>query len=413
MQMISEKTLAFGREINKKIQPYFERIDDICDYNSQKVLSAFRKNRVSEVMLGTTTGYGYDDVGRDTLDRIYADIFECESALVRVNFVNGTHAISTAMKACVKTGDTLLSITGAPYDTLLNTVKADYHGGFKTYGIGYEQVEFESSFNFSQINDKILTNKNITCVFIQRSKGYANRTTLSCAEIEEVCRFVKNLRPEISIVVDNCYGEFVEKIEPTQVGADLVCGSLIKNIGGGIAPSGGYIAGKKELVENASFLLTAPGIGAECGASLGNNRALYQGLFLAAHSTSQAIKTAIFTAAAMSDLGFSVEPLAQDERFDIIQTIHFLKPEPLLRFCEGIQSGSPIDSHVTPVPWDMPGYDDQVVMAAGTFISGSSIELSADAPMREPYTCFVQGGITYESGKAGVMIAIDKILNIK
>lgn len=408
--MISEKTLTFGRDVHKKIQPYFDRIDEICDYNSQKVLSAFRKNRVSEVMLGTTTGYGYDDVGRDTLDQIYADIFGCESALVRVNFVNGTHAISTAMKACVKSGEILLSITGAPYDTLLNTVKGDYHGSFKTYGIGYDQVDFESSFNFKQISDKILTKKNITCVFIQRSKGYANRKTLSCAEIQEICEFIKNLRPEISIIVDNCYGEFVEKIEPTQVGADLVCGSLIKNIGGGIAPSGGYIAGKKTLVENASYLLTAPGIGAECGASLGNNRALYQGLFLAPHATAQAIKTAVFTSQAMSDLGYSVEPKPSNIRYDIIQTIHFLKPEPLLKFCEGIQSGSPIDSHVTPVPWDMPGYDDQVVMAAGAFISGSSIELSADAPMREPYTCFVQGGLTYESGKAGILIAVDKIL---
>ncbi|MFI3226911.1 MAG: methionine gamma-lyase family protein [Clostridia bacterium] len=411
MSIISNETREFGRQVHKKIQPYFEKVDEIVDINTEKVLSAYRKHRVSEVMLGMTTGYGYDDVGRDTLDKIYADIFGTESALVRIQFVNGTHAIAAAMFACVKSGDTLLSITGAPYDTLLNTVKGDFHGSFKSYGINYKQLEFSDSFDLDLIKQTILEDDSIKTIFIQRSKGYAQRITLPVEKIGEICAFVKSIKPELIVLVDNCYGEFVEKIEPTNVGADLVCGSLIKNIGGGIAPTGGYIAGRSDLIENASFRLTAPGIGGECGSTLGNNRALYQGLFLASHVVGQAIKTAIFTAQAMLDLGYDVKPQPDEMRHDIIQTVDFGTPDPLLRFCEGIQSGSPIDSHVTPYPWDMPGYQDQVVMAAGAFIQGSSIELSADAPMREPYTCFVQGGLTYESGKTGVLIAVDKILN--
>ena len=410
MTLISSETLEFGRQVHKKIQPYFEKIDEVVDFNTQKVLKAFKKHRVSEVMLGSTTGYGYDDVGRDTLDKIYADIFGCESGLVRINFVNGTHAIVTAMFGCLKASDTLLSVTGAPYDTLLSTVTGDYFGSFKSYGINYKQIEFSDVIEFDEIEKAIKNDDSIKCVFIQRSKGYAQRVTLSMDQIAKACQFIKNIKPSISIIVDNCYGEFVEMIEPTQVGADIVCGSLIKNIGGGIAPTGGYIVGRADLVENASYRLTAPGIGAECGSTLGNNRALYQGLFLAPHVVGQAIKTSVFAAQAMLDLGYSVKPLPQDTRFDIIQTVDFFAKEPLLRFCEGIQSGSPIDSFVTPVPWDMPGYNDEVVMAAGAFIQGASIELSADAPMREPYTCFIQGGLTYESGKTGILIAVDKIL---
>lgn len=409
MTLISKETKEFGKKVHKKIQPYFEKIDEIADFNSEKVLRAFKNAKVSEVMLGSTTGYGYDDVGRDTLDKIYADIFGCESALVRINFVNGTHAICSAMFGCLKTNETLLSITGAPYDTLLNTVKGDFYGSFKSYGISYKQVDFKDEFNLFEIKNQLINDQSIKAVFIQRSKGYAQRITLSCTMIEEICAFIKEIRQDIAIIVDNCYGEFVETIEPTEVGADLVCGSLIKNIGGGLAPTGGYIAGRSDLVENASYRLTAPGIGAECGATLNNNRAMYQGLFLAPHTTAQAIKTAIFASQAMLDLGYEVKPKPEETRFDIIQTIDFFAKEPLLKFCEGIQSGSPIDSFVTPEPWDMPGYDDQVVMAAGAFIQGSSIELSADAPMREPYTCFVQGGLTYESGKAGILIAVDKI----
>ncbi len=407
--MISQKTLDFGAEIHKKVRPYFEKIDENAEFNTRKVLNAFRKYRVSEVMLLGTTGYGYDDVGRDTLDKIYADIFGAESALVRINFVNGTHTIVTALFGCLKTGDTLLSVTGAPYDTLLTTITGDKHGSFKSYGIGYKQVDFINEIDYDGIKVAILADETINTVFVQRSKGYAERLTLSCEEIGKICAFVKDIRPNISVLVDNCYGELVEKIEPTEVGADIVCGSLIKNIGGGLAPTGGYIAGRADLVENASYKLTAPGIGTECGATLFNNRALYQGLFLAPHTTAQAIKTAIFAAQAMEDLGYTVNPKPEDERYDIIQAISFFKREPLLRFCEGIQSGSPVDSHVTPTPWDMPGYNDQVVMAAGAFIQGASIELSADAPMREPYTCFMQGGLTYESGKTGILIAVDKI----
>ncbi|MFI3115008.1 MAG: methionine gamma-lyase family protein [Clostridia bacterium] len=409
MSIISNETREFGNKIHEKIQPYLKSIDEIVDFNTEKVLSAYQKYKVSEVMLGSTTGYGYDDVGRDTLDKIYADIFGTESALVRIQFVNGTHSIVSAMFGCLKMGDTLLSITGAPYDTLLSTINGDYYGSFKNYGIKYKQIDFVNEFNLEEIKKAILNDDSIKTVFIQRSKGYAQRITLSIEKIEEICKFVKEIRPEMIILVDNCYGEFVEKLEPTNVGADVVCGSLIKNIGGGIAPTGGYIAGRADLVENASFRLTVAGIGGECGSTLGNNRALYQGLFLAPHTVGQALKTAIFTAEAMENLGYNVNPKPAETRYDIIQTIDFCAKEPLLKFCEGIQAGSPIDSHVTPVPWDMPGYDDAVVMAAGAFIQGSSIELSADAPMRDPYTCFVQGGLTYESGKLGILIAVEKI----
>ena len=409
MSLISKETLEFSKTIQKNVSDYFCDIDEISEFNTAKVLSAFKKNRVSEVMLGGTTGYGYDDVGRDTLDKMYADIFKTESALVRIQFVNGTHAIVSALFSALKMGDTLLSVTGSPYDTIMSTITGDFYGSFKNYGINYKEIPFNDEILYDDIRES-LKDESIKAVFVQRSKGYAQRITLSVEKIGEICKFVKDINPDINVIVDNCYGEFVEKLEPTEVGADLVCGSLIKNIGGGIAPTGGYIAGKKELVENAAYRLTAPGIGGECGSTLGNNRALYQGLFLAPHVVAQALKTAIFTAEAMQELGYTVKPQPQETRFDIIQTIDFNKKEPLLRFCEGIQSGSPIDSFVTPEPWDMPGYNDQVVMAAGAFIQGASIELSADAPMRQPYTCFMQGGLTFESGKMGILIAIDKIL---
>ena len=410
---ISDEIRALGREAEREIMPYFARIDEICDRNTEKVLAAFAKNRVSDNLFAGTTGYGYDDYGRDTLDRIYADIFDTEAALVRIGFVNGTHALSCALFSAVKTGDIVLSVTGPAYDTLQNTITGDYCGSMKSYGIGYKQVYLKDGVPDLPAIAGAAKDDNVKLVFIQRSRGYAVRKTLSCAEIGEICKTVRAANTHAVIMVDNCYGEFVEEIEPTQVGADLVAGSLIKNPGGGLAPTGGYIAGRADLVENASYKLTAPGIGGECGCTMGQNRLLYQGLFMAPHTTAQALKTAIFCSKVMEKLGYAVSPRAEEPRYDIIQTISFGAPDPLRRFCEGIQAGAPVDSFVTPEPWDMPGYDDQVIMAAGAFVQGASIELSADAPMREPYVCYMQGGLTYSSGKAGILLAAERIKNQK
>lgn len=410
---ISEEIRALGQQAEREIMPYFARIEKVCDRNTEKVLAAFAKNRVSDNLFAGTTGYGYDDHGRDTLDRIYADIFDTEAALVRIGFVNGTHALSCAMFSAVKSGDTVLSVTGSAYDTLQNTITGDYCGSMKNYGIGYKQVDLVNGRPNLPAIAQAAQDQSVKLVFIQRSRGYAVRKTLSCAEIEEICKTVRQVNPDAAIMVDNCYGEFVEEIEPTQVGADLIAGSLIKNPGGGLAPTGGYIAGRADLVENASYRLTAPGIGGECGCTMGQNRLLYQGLFMAPHTTAQALKTAIFCAKVMELLGYEVSPKAEEPRYDIIQTIAFGAPEPLCRFCEGIQAGAPVDSFVTPEPWAMPGYDDPVIMAAGAFVQGASIELSADAPMREPYVCYMQGGLTYSSGKAGILLAAERIRNQK
>lgn len=307
----------------------------------------------------------------------------------------------------------MLSVTGPAYDTLQNTITGDYCGSMKSYGIGYKQVDLKDGVPDLPSIAGAAKDDNVKLVFIQRSRGYAVRKTLSCAEIGEICKTVRAANPHAVIMVDNCYGEFVEEIEPTQVGADLVAGSLIKNPGGGLAPTGGYIAGRADLVENASYKLTAPGIGGECGCTMGQNRLLYQGLFMAPHTTAQALKTAIFCSKVMEKLGYAVSPRAEEPRYDIIQTISFGAPDPLRRFCEGIQAGAPVDSFVTPEPWDMPGYDDQVIMAAGAFVQGASIELSADAPMREPYVCYMQGGLTYSSGKAGILLAAERIKSQK
>ena len=407
---ISAEVRSIGEEAEKAIRPMFDHIDEISEHNTEKVLAAFAKNRVGESMFAGTTGYGYDDQGRDTLDKIYADIFGTEAALVRISFVNGTHALCCAMFAAVKPGDVILSVTGAAYDTLMNTITGDMPGSLKGYGVDYRQVEMKDGLPDLPAIQTAAAAEDVKLVFIQRSKGYAVRETLSCEQIGEICDTVRAVNPNVVIMVDNCYGEFVEELEPTQVGADLIAGSLIKNPGGGIAPTGGYIAGRKDLIENASYRLTAPGIGGECGCTMGQNRLLYQGLFMAPHVTAQAVKTAIFCAKVMQMMGFEVHPLPEETRHDIIQTIAFGAPEPLCKFCEGIQAGAPVDSYVTPVPWAMPGYDDEVIMAAGAFVQGASIELSADAPMREPYVCYVQGGLTYPSGKAGILLAADRIL---
>lgn len=407
---LSERVLSLGRQAEQYLTPYFARIDEIAEENTQKVLAAFRSHRVSDTMFAGTTGYGYDDHGRDTLEAIYADWFGTEAALVRLGFVNGTHALSCALFGALEPGDVMLSITGAPYDTLLNTVTGDCPGSMKRYGIGYRQVDLlDGRLNLSDIV-QAASAQDVKLVFLQRSRGYAVRQTLSCEEIKQACDVVREVNPKAIIMVDNCYGEFTETIEPTQVGADMCAGSLIKNPGGGLAPTGGYIVGSRELVERAAYRMTAPGIGGECGCTMGQNRLLYQGLFLAPHVTAQAIKTAVFCAKVMQLLGFTVDPAPETPRYDIIQTIAFGAPEPLRRFCEGIQSGAPVDSFVTPEPWAMPGYDDPVIMAAGAFVQGASIELSADAPMREPYVCYMQGGLTYPSGKAGILLAAEKLI---
>lgn len=409
---LSDRVLSLAREAQCALGEQFARIDAIAEANTQKVLSAFQKHRVAEACFSGTTGYGYDDLGRDKLDAIYADIFGTEDALVRVQFVNGTHAIACALFGALKAGEVLVSAVGAPYDTLLGVIGAadKGHGSLRDYGVEYRQVELLDNEPDIRGMAAAAADPRVKAVLIQRSKGYSTRASLSVAEIGKMCAAIRAVNPGAALLVDNCYGEFVEELEPTQVGADLVVGSLIKNPGGGLAPTGGYIAGRRDLVEGAAMRLTVPGIGKECGATLGMNRLLYQGLFLAPHTTAQAVKTAVFAAKIMELLGYETEPCSDAVRHDIIQMIHFGKPEPLKRFCRGIQKGAPVDSYVTPEPWDMPGYDCQVIMAAGAFIQGASIELSCDAPMREPYTAYLQGGLTYESGKTGVLLAVEELL---
>ena len=409
---LSEKARALGEQAQRALGEQFARIDAVAEHNTQKVLSAFQKHRVAEGYFAGTTGYGYDDIGRDKLDEIYADLFGTEDALVRVQFVNGTHAISAALFGCLRPGDVLLSAVGAPYDTLLGVIGVvdKGPGSLKSYGVEYRQVELLDNAPDPEGLARAAADPKVKAVLIQRSRGYATRASLSVAEIGALCQVVRKVNPGAAILVDNCYGEFVETTEPTQAGADLVVGSLIKNPGGGLAPTGGYIAGRHDLVEGAAMRLSCPGIGRECGCTLGNNRLLYQGLFLAPHTTAQALKTAVFAAKVMELLGYEVEPASQSVRHDIIQMIHLKNPDAVRRFCRGIQAGAPVDSYVTPEPWDMPGYDCQVIMAAGAFIQGASIELSADAPMREPYTVYLQGGLTYESGKTGILLAVDELL---
>ena len=410
--MISEKVRQLGAEAQADLQEQFSRIDAIAEANTQKVLAAFQKHRVAESYFAGTTGYGYDDIGRDKLEEIYADIFGTEDALVRINFVNGTHTIACALYGALKPGDVLLSAVGAPYDTLLGVIGVvdKGPGSLKDWGVEYRQVDLVDDKPDLDGLVKAAADPKVKAVLIQRSRGYATRASLSVDEIGEMCSKIKSVNPGAAILVDNCYGEFVEEKEPTQVGADLVMGSLIKNPGGGIAPTGGYIAGRRDLVEAAAMRMSCPGIGKECGSTLGNNRLLYQGLFLAPHTVAQAVKTAVFAARVMELLGYEAEPDSHAVRHDIIQMIHMRDPETLKKFCRGIQFGAPVDSYVTPEPWDMPGYDSQVIMAAGAFVQGASIELSADAPMREPYTVYLQGGLTYESGKTGVLLAVEQLL---
>ncbi len=409
---ISNHIKQLGLQARQELSEQFARIDAIAQENSQRVLEAFQDHRVAEAYFSGTTGYGYDDQGRDKLDEIYAQIFGTEAALVRIQFVNGTHAITCALFGALKAGDVLLSAVGAPYDTMLGAIGVvdKGHGSLKDYGVEYRQVDLVDNKPDLEGMAKAAADPKVKVVLIQRSKGYSTRASLSVAEIGEMIRVIKAANPNVSVIVDNCYGEFVETIEPTHVGADLVVGSLIKNPGGGLAPTGGYLAGRRDLVEGAAMRLTVPGIGGECGCTLGQNRLLYQGLFLAPHTVAQAVKTAVFAARVMELMGYEAEPKSTDIRHDIIQMIHMRQPEALKKFCKGIQMGAPVDSYVTPEPWDMPGYDSQVIMAAGAFVQGASIELSADAPMRPPYTVYLQGGLTFESGKLGILLAAQQLL---
>lgn len=409
---MNETLLALTRRAEEKCAGRFAEIDRVAQVNTEKVLAAFAEERVQTGDFAGTTGYGYDDVGRDKLERIYARVFGAEKALVRTAFVNGTHAIACAMFACLSPGQTMVSVTGGVYDTLETVagLRGKVPGSFADYGMGFRQVPLKHGAPDLPAILEAVRAPDVAAVFIQRSRGYGIRKTLSPEEIGALCREIRVLRPEMVILVDNSYGEFVCEAEPVAMGADLMAASLIKNPGGGLAPCGGYIAGRADLVERAAARMTLPGIGGECGATLGVNRLLYQGFFLAPHVTAQAVKTGAFCAAVMEELGYAVSPTAREPRYDIIQTIDFGAPDVLIRFCEGIQSASPVDSFAAPVPGDMPGYEDPVIMAAGAFIQGSSIELSCDAPMRPPFTCYLQGGLTYEAGKLGILRAAERMM---
>ena len=396
------------------VEEQFKIYDEIREYNQLKVLNAFQEERISDMHFTNSSGYGYDDIGRDTLDKVYARIFNTESALVRPHFVNGTHAIGCALMGNLKTGDTMVCITGAPYDTLHNIIGIsgkENIGSLKEYGVNYKQVDLkDGTFDTEKIIEVLKEDSTIKLVHIQRSTGYGWRKSFLVSEIGEIISKIKEIRSDVCVFVDNCYGELIDKIEPTDVGADLVAGSLIKNLGGGIAPTGGYVAGKAKYVEQASYRLTTPGIGGECGSTFGVMRQLYQGLFLAPHIVMEALKGAVFCSRIMEIAGFEVLPKYTDKRSDIIQAIKFNNRENLIKFCKGIQKGSPIDSYVECEPWAMPGYNDEVIMAAGAFIQGSSIELSADAPIREPYIAYLQGGLTFDHAKIGILISLNNIL---
>lgn len=407
---ISEQIYDFSENILKGLKERFEKIDENAEYNQMKVLQAMQKNKVAEMHLSGTTGYGYNDEGRDTLEQVYADLFKTEAALVRPQIMCGTHALNIALSANLRPGDELLSPVGKPYDTMDEIIGIrPSKGSLAEYGITYKQVDLleDGSFDFENIKKAI--NEKTKLVTIQRSKGYASRPTLSVERIGELISFIKGIKPEVICMVDNCYGEFVELIEPSEVGADMIVGSLIKNPGGGLAPCGGYIAGTKECIEQAAFRLSSPGLGKEVGATLGVNQSFYQGLFLAPTVVAGALKGAIFAANAYEKLGFKVIPNTTESRHDIIQAVELNTPEGLIAFCKGIQSAAPVDSFVTPEPWAMPGYDADVIMAAGAFVQGSSIELSADGPLKPPYSVYFQGGLTWYHAKLGIMMSMQKM----
>lgn len=396
----------------EELQEQFKKVDEICEYNSRKVLDAFRKNGVSDMHFGTTTGYGYNDMGRDKLEQVYSDIFHSEDSLVRSQFISGTHALTVALFAFLRPGDTMLSINGAPYDTLHEVIGIkENNSSLKSFGVNYKQIDLiDNDFDYEKIKET-LKNEKIKLIEIQRSRGYSLRKSLSLEKIEKAIKAIREVDKNVIIMVDNCYCEFVGKKEPIEVGADVMVGSLIKNLGGGIAPNGAYITGRKDLVELAGERLTAPGEGKEVGPTLGINKSLYQGLFFAPSAVNASVKTAMLTSKVLKELGYGVDPEFDEERVDIVQLIEFNNREKLIKYCQGIQKGSPIDSNSLPEPGDMPGYEDQVIMAAGTFTQGSSIELSCDAPLRAPFVAYQQGGLTYQYGKLGLEEAVLALLS--
>ena len=408
---ISEKVYDYSENIIAGLKERFEKIDETAEYNQMKVINAMQKNHVAEMHLNGTSGYGYNDDGRDTLEQVYADIFKAEAALVRPQIICGTHALNIALSSNLRPGDELLSPVGKPYDTMDEIIGIrPSKGSLAEYGVSYRQVNLLADGSFDYENIKKAINEKTKLVTIQRSKGYASRPTLSVERIGELISFIKEIKPDVICMVDNCYGEFVERIEPTEVGADMIVGSLIKNPGGGLAPCGGYIAGTKECVEQAAYRLSSPGLGKEVGATIGGvNKEFYQGLFLAPTVVAGALKGAIFAANAYEKLGFKVVPDGKEERYDIIQAVELRSAKGLIAFCKGIQAAAPVDSFVTPEPWAMPGYDDDVIMAAGAFVQGSSIELSADGPLREPYAAYFQGGLTWYHAKLGIIMSMQKM----
>ena len=409
---IDRRITDAAETVTEQIAPYLTEIDRTTEYNQQKMLAAFNEAGVSESHFVASTGYGYGDRGRDALDRVYAYALGAEDALVRHNFVSGTHALTVALFGVLRPGDTMVSVTGIPYDTLRGVlgITGNGNGSLKEFGIRYEQIDLKNDGTPDYDVIRAGLRPDVKMVYIQRSRGYSLRPSLFVSEIEKIAKLAKEIAPQCIVMVDNCYGEFVEREEPVSHGADLMAGSLIKNPGGGVAPTGGYIAGRKDLVESCSYRLTTPATGREIGATLGNNRELFMGAFHAPHVTGEALKTAVFTAGLMQHFGYDVTPRFDEKRADIIQAVLLEKEEALIAFCQGIQKGAPVDSFVVPEPWDMPGYDCKVIMAAGAFTLGASIELSADAPLREPYAAWMQGGLNYHSGKLGAMLAAQSML---
>ena len=411
---ISSEVYDFGHKIEESLKERFEKFDKTAEYNQMKVLLAMQKNKVSAECFGSSSGYGYDDIGRETLEKVYADTFHTEACLVRPQITCGTHALAIALFGNLRPGDELLAPAGKPYDTLEEVIGIrPSKGSLAEYGVSYRQVELleDGTFDYDSIRKAI--NEKTRLVEIQRSKGYQTRPSFSVKQIGELISFVKSIKPDVICMVDNCYGEFVDTIEPSDVGADMIVGSLIKNPGGGLALTGGYIAGRQDLIEKISYRMTSPGIGGECGLTFGQTRTMLQGLFIAPKTVNGAVKGAILCAKAFELLGYDVCPKPDDIRSDIIQAVKLGTPEGVIAFCKGIQAAAPVDSHVTPLPWDMPGYDDPVIMAAGAFVQGSSIELSADAPIRPPYVVYFQGGLTYEHSKFGVIKALQELYDEK
>ena len=407
---MDEKIIKLVNDSEKELDKEFKKIDEVCEYNSLKVLNAFWNNKLSEAHFSQTTGYGYDDIGRDIIEKIYAEIFGAEDALVRSQFISGSHALTVALFAYLRPGDTMLSISGLPYDTLHEVIGiVPNDSSLKSFGVNYEQIDLvNDDFDYEKIEERLKKSK-IKLIEIQRSKGYSTRKSISNSKIKKVVDLIRKYDKDVIIMVDNCYCEFVDKVSPIEMGADIIVGSLIKNLGGGIAPNGAYIAGKKRLVDLAGERLTLPGEGREVGPTLGINKQILEGLFFSPSVVASALKTAVLASKILEELGYKVEPRYNDERVDIVQNIEFGKEEDLVKYCQGIQMASPVDSFAIPMPWDMPGYEDKVIMAAGTFTQGSSIELSCDGPIRKPYIAYMQGSLTYEYGKIAIIKAVSNL----